>query len=143
MNTAGQYTKYKRIPTIFPHGLTSHPAFRRCSKLFGENYSYFRLQSAKNNYAQKRVGKAGTWLSNTLIDGKVISWWLMADFPTVSTSSKSTEGAGVRRTGGEVIDLVRKLLSVGSNHPEAGQKQTSFLCVCGWKGGSCHNLLST
>lgn len=36
---------------------------------------------------QRKGKKAETWLSNILIDGKVISWLLMTDFSTVSTSA--------------------------------------------------------
>lgn len=36
---------------------------------------------------QGKGKKAETWLSNILIDGKVISWLLMTDFSTVSTSA--------------------------------------------------------
>lgn len=43
---------------------------------------------------QRKGEKAETWLSNILIDGKVISWLLMTDFSTVSTSAKSVGGKG-------------------------------------------------
>lgn len=43
---------------------------------------------------QRKGEKAETWLSNILIDGKVISWLLMTDFSTVSTSAKSVGAKG-------------------------------------------------
>jgi len=36
---------------------------------------------------QRKGKKAETWLSNILIDVKVISWLLMTDYSTVSTSA--------------------------------------------------------
>lgn len=43
---------------------------------------------------QRKGEKAETWLSNILIDGKVISWLLMTDFSAVSTSAKSVGAKG-------------------------------------------------
>lgn len=43
---------------------------------------------------QRKEKIAETWLSNILIDGKVISWLLMTDFSTVSTSSNPVGRGG-------------------------------------------------
>lgn len=55
---------------------------------------------------QRKGKKAETWLSNILIDGKVISWLLMTDFSTVSISTNP-----VGKEGKGMVVLDRKLLS--------------------------------